>query len=60
MAFVKKSGTRYQVRQGNTGKLLKSFSSKSKADEKVKSLHTKNKPKSINRGASASRARSKK
>lgn len=55
MAFVKKSGSKYQVRQGNNNDLLSTFSSKTKAEAEVKRLHKKNKPKSSNRGGSAAK-----
>lgn len=53
MAFVEKRGSRYLVKQGNTGECLSSFGSKKKADNEVNRLHRKNKPKQVNRGASA-------
>lgn len=60
MAFVRKVGNRYQVRQGNNNDLLATFSSKKAADDEVERLHKKNKPKSSNRGASAKKAFTKK
>jgi hypothetical protein len=53
MAFIKKAGSRYQVRQGNNNKLLSSFSSKKDAEEERDKLHRKNKPSGSNKGASA-------
>lgn len=53
MAFVLKSGSRYQVRKGNTGEVLSSFSSKEKADSEVSRLHKKFDPLAKNRGAAA-------
>lgn len=55
MAFIKKVGSRFQVRQGNNNDLLSSFSSRKKAEKEVKRLHKKNKPKSSNRGKSANK-----
>ena len=53
MAFIKKNGARYQVRQGNNNDLLGSFSSRAAAQKEVNRLHKKNKPSSTNRGTSA-------
>lgn len=53
MAFIKKVGSRFQVRQGNNNDLLSTFSSRKKAEAEVNRLHKKNKPKSGNRGKSA-------
>ena len=53
MAYVKKSGKRFQVRQGNNNDLLSSFSTRKAAEEEMDRLHRKNKPKSSNRGGSA-------
>ena len=55
MAFVKQSGGKYQVRQGNNNDLLKTFSSRQKADDYVQELHRKNDPKSSNRGKNAAK-----
>jgi len=55
MAFIKKSGKKFQVRQGNNNELLSSFSSREKAEKKVKALHKKFKPKASNRGKNAAR-----
>ena len=55
MAFVRKSGSRFAVHQGNTGKRLSSFGSRKAANAEVSRLHSKNKPRSTNRGASASK-----
>lgn len=56
MAYTKRSGSAVQVRQGNTGQLLKTFSGKgaeSKAQEYVQDLHAEHHPKASNRGAAA-------
>jgi hypothetical protein len=53
MAFVRKSGSRFQVRHGVTGELLSSHGSQSAANKRIEMLHKKNKPKSTNRGTSA-------
>lgn len=53
MAFVKKVGSRYQVRQGNNNRLLATKGSRAAAVKEVKRLHAKNKPRGANRGASA-------
>lgn len=56
MAFVQKKGKSFQVRKGNDGSLLSSFSGKNakkRADKEVSRLHRKNMPKSSNRGKSA-------
>jgi hypothetical protein len=55
MAFVKKSGSRFQVRQGNNDKVLSTFGSKKAADQEVARLHRKNDPKSSNRGKRAAK-----
>ena len=55
MAFVKKSGKRFQVRQGNNNELLHSFGSREKAEQTVADLHKKFKPKPSNRGKAAAR-----
>ena len=55
MAFVKKVGRRYQVRQGNNNDLLSTFSGRARAAKEVKRLHKKNKPKASNRGGNAAR-----
>jgi hypothetical protein len=55
MAFIKKSGSKFQVRQGNNNELLATFSSRKKAESKVQKLHKKFKPKSSNRGKNAAR-----
>jgi len=63
MPFIKKTKSGYQVRKGDTGELLKSFSGKDakmNADKEVKRLQKKNKPLSKNRGASARKKHSKK
>ena len=53
MAFIKKSGERFQVRQGNNNNFLSSFKTRDKAQKEVKRLHSKNDPKPSNRGNSA-------
>ena len=53
MAFVKKSGKKYQVRQGNNNDLLGTFNSREAAEKEVERLHKKNKPEAKNRGKSA-------
>lgn len=53
MAFIVKSGKRFQVRQGNNNDLLSSFSTRKAAKVEVGKLHKKNKPKTSNRGKSA-------
>ena len=55
MAYVQRSGGRYTVRQGNTGKVLRTVSTESKAREVVRELHQKNNPLPRNRGAAAAR-----
>ena len=55
MAFIKKTKSRFQVRQGNSGVLLSSFKNKADAEKEVKALHAKNKPKQSNKGKSASK-----
>ena len=55
MAFIRKVGSKYQVRQGNNNDLLGSFSSRDAAQKEVDRLHRKNKPKASNRGKSASK-----
>jgi len=56
VAFIKKSGKTYQVRKGNDGTLLSSFSGKNakgRAGKELSRLHKKFKPKQSNRGVSA-------
>ena len=53
MAFVEKKGKRYQVKKGNDGSFLSSFTTKKAADAERDRLHRKNKPTSANRGKSA-------
>ena len=53
MAFVEKAGSRFAVKQGNTGKTLSTFGSQKKANEEVAKLHKQNNPASANRGGSA-------
>ncbi len=53
MAFIRQSGSSYQVRQGNNNKLLRTFGSREKAQKYVDMLHKEHKPKSKNRGSSA-------
>lgn len=53
MAFIQKSGSKFQVRHGVNGDLLSSFSSQAKANKELKRLHAKNNPTGMNRGASA-------
>lgn len=55
MAFIKKSGSRFQVRQGNNNKLIVSVSSRAKAEKKVAMLHKKFNPKVSNRGKNAAK-----
>jgi len=55
MAFVCKSGTRFVVRSGSSGKRLSSYSNKKDADAEVRRLHKKNMPSSKSRGKSASK-----
>lgn len=55
MAFVRKKGNRYTVHHGGSGEQLSSFPSRKEADEEVRKLHAKNKPKSSNRGGTASK-----
>ena len=55
MAFIRKSGSRFQIRQGNTGELHSTFSTRKAAEEEIARLHKKNMPKQSNRGASASK-----
>lgn len=55
MAYVQRSGGRYTVRQGNTGKVLRTVSTESKAREVVRELHREYDPKPSNRGAAARR-----
>ena len=55
MAFIKKSGKSFAVKQGNTGKTLSRFSTRKAAAAEVTKLHAKNKPKASNRGKSASK-----
>jgi len=53
MAFIKKSGSKFQVRHGSSNKVLSTFSKRSKAEKEVSSLHKEHNPKQKNRGASA-------
>lgn len=58
MAFVRKSGKRYQVRKGDTGELLNSFSgkgAKKRAEMTVFKLHKEHNPKQSNRGKVAAK-----
>ena len=53
MAFIKKTGKSYTVRQGNNNKLLSRHGSLGSAEKQLDFLHKKNKPKSTNRGKRA-------
>ena len=55
MAYIQKSGSRYTVRQGNTGKVLHTVSSRSRAQSIVTALHREHNPSARNRGATAAR-----
>lgn len=55
MAFVKKAGSKFQVRQGNNNKKLSTYKSKDKADEEVRKLHKEYNPQKVNRGKNAAR-----
>jgi len=59
MAFVEKAGSRFAVKQGNTGKVLATFSSQKAANAKVAQLHRENNPASGNRGGTAKRMQGK-
>lgn len=53
MAYVRKSGKKHCVFQGNTCKKLACFSSASAAHTHTEKLHKKHNPKKKNRGAPA-------
>ena len=55
MAFIRKSGSKYTVHQGNTGEKHSSFGSRKAAQAEVDRLHKKNKPKASSKGAKASK-----
>jgi hypothetical protein len=53
MAFVRKTGKKFEVRKGDNNQLLSSFDSAEEAKKEVERLHSKNKPGSENKGKSA-------
>ena len=53
MAFVRKTGSMFEVRKGDNNQLLSKFASAAEAAEEVKKLHDKNKPTEENKGQSA-------
>lgn len=55
MAFVKREGGRFAVRQGNTGALLSTHATRKEATDRVAALHREHKPKSGNRGKTAAK-----
>jgi hypothetical protein len=55
MAFVRREGGKFVVRQGNTGALLSKHSNKKEADDRIALLHRRHKPKRASRGKNASK-----